>query len=842
MVDNSETPAEQGYDVVEKVPTEATIVDDQVRLGTEQLERLSLREPSGTPQPGGPKDHKKHKKHRRGSTSSSSSSSSSSSDSSNSSSSDSDSTSSSSDGITYYMQYKGKKTKLFKHKFPFFGPPKGKGHKHGHGGRDRPPNAVRNLLRILADFMGSEDLEVLLALVVSSTRTGITDTALDPLADEVALEAEVALAGAVEVCLMASITALSDVMAIISETKTTSLTRSATPLSILQVKSSLALRPNRTVTQSTRRRKDLHLLVARMPRPFITCPHPRLRTAIRDTVDTDLDTTPTVAMTTIITTTITDVLPITPTIRHNERNAMQNAALDTLSINMSAPSGNTIDTSGERKGTDTGWTNITERWLNTGRPDKRDELPLALLTLTLGSKSLCPNTSTTKATRSHSIEHSNQTSRTIPPITLISSSRGLWRKAPKEEASQGKLFLNGVLISVAMESHNPFPVVPTGYLIGSYFACMLYGLHLTQIYRYFSTYEESFFQRLRVVWVLLLSTGQMVIIMWTGWRYFSKGTENLMVWQEFLVPLSVQDGLVPLMGFTAQLFFGHRAWELTGRKTWFRVLVFIIPTITLGFGFGLAISARLWANDPWLSAAEWAEKTKVVGIPSEIVAIIWMALSAFTDGAITFILIYKFRSHSSRSPRLAARLVALTLETVLLTHLCEAVLCIIYLTSPIAHRTRSNMFWILLEVTNELYALSILFTINSRRQLKEMTRSGEVSTSTGQGESMCVDFGVSGVERRVEGYQGDTPFGVQMSDVRVNLYSPENQAYGGIYSPEASSNGSNSQSSGSETKAGTPGLEMGFGQSDYAFLPSLMSRGASDSTNGGVIDLPKKGQ
>ena len=67
---------------------------------------------------------------------------------------------------------------------------------------------------------------------------------------------------------------------------------------------------------------------------------------------------------------------------------------------------------------------------------------------------------------------------------------------------------------------------------------------MTQVHHYFSTYTETLPKRLLVLWVWLLSTCQMVIIFWTGWRYFSKGTENLSVWGEFLLPLSFQDALV----------------------------------------------------------------------------------------------------------------------------------------------------------------------------------------------------------------------------------------------------------------------------------------------------------
>jgi hypothetical protein len=39
-----------------------------------------------------------------------------------------------------------------------------------------------------------------------------------------------------------------------------------------------------------------------------------------------------------------------------------------------------------------------------------------------------------------------------------------------------------------------------------------------------------------------------------------------------------------MMAYTAQLFFGRRAWKLLGRKAWFGVLMIVIPTITLVAG------------------------------------------------------------------------------------------------------------------------------------------------------------------------------------------------------------------------------------------------------------------
>jgi len=140
-----------------------------------------------------------------------------------------------------------------------------------------------------------------------------------------------------------------------------------------------------------------------------------------------------------------------------------------------------------------------------------------------------------------------------------------------------------------------------------------------------------------------------------------------------------------------------------------------------------------------------------------------MGMSAFTDGVLTLLLLTRFvRSKStSTSPSVISRLIALTLETVLMTHIVGAAMCIIFLASPPARRTQHPLFWVLLEIITELYALSILFTINARRpakdELDDLSGGGRVSMPT-----VLDTPGISELDRRVEGYQGSTPFGVRL--------------------------------------------------------------------------------
>lgn len=94
------------------------------------------------------------------------------------------------------------------------------------------------------------------------------------------------------------------------------------------------------------------------------------------------------------------------------------------------------------------------------------------------------------------------------------------------------------------QSENYSPYHYTDPQIPSKTQCILYGLHLSQIHHYFTTYPISKLH-LFVIWIFLLSTFQVIIIFASGWHYFVDGLHDLTtVWGAFWWPLSVQEGLV----------------------------------------------------------------------------------------------------------------------------------------------------------------------------------------------------------------------------------------------------------------------------------------------------------
>jgi hypothetical protein len=120
-------------------------------------------------------------------------------------------------------------------------------------------------------------------------------------------------------------------------------------------------------------------------------------------------------------------------------------------------------------------------------------------------------------------------------------------------------------------SNNPYPVNPVGLLIGSFFGvsakqclltashqtpvadsrlglvgqAILYGVHASQVYRYFSTFSrDSIRYKLLVAWIFLLGTLQVLILVVSSWKYYVDGIWNPKVWGTFWWPLSFQDGIV----------------------------------------------------------------------------------------------------------------------------------------------------------------------------------------------------------------------------------------------------------------------------------------------------------
>ncbi|KAL7006524.1 hypothetical protein EMMF5_003945 [Cystobasidiomycetes sp. EMM_F5] len=274
-------------------------------------------------------------------------------------------------------------------------------------------------------------------------------------------------------------------------------------------------------------------------------------------------------------------------------------------------------------------------------------------------------------------------------------------------------------------SSDPYPVAAGGFLLGALTTHVLYGIHLSQVTRYYHRFgasDRAFYRFLLVPIVFTLSSFHIAMIIIAMYHYFVQGIVQENVWGYFYWSLSAQDCLIPTVSAVSHVFFGYRVYGLSSIKTrwWYLFLAFVAVTFLLGIAFG--VLARLWAQDPFIPYAQFQDIS--VGPAANALPTVWLSCAACIDGGITASLVYMLyrEKHDYRHTKaLVMNVIRLTLETVLLTHIIGATLFVLWLTS----RTTTNAFWFFIEIISEMYALSVLFTLNSRNSFRKVSRPDE---------------------------------------------------------------------------------------------------------------------
>lgn len=251
----------------------------------------------------------------------------------------------------------------------------------------------------------------------------------------------------------------------------------------------------------------------------------------------------------------------------------------------------------------------------------------------------------------------------------------------------------------------------------------------------------------------------------------------------------------------------------------------------------LAVTARIWSYNPFVSHEEFSQRT--IGVPSQVVAILWMGLSATVDGIVTVVLLFCFSKAKSETTfdgtsSLIKKLMGLTMSTVLLTHLCGAAMCVLFLSAPAAHRTKSDPFWVLLEIVTELYALSLLFTINSRSAVRKTFEGTRVEEGLNdvdlevkqedqvpkQGKEINLadsSATLNWLDRQVEGPQGGPSLLVEMPALSYHSRSSDESGSGSsamrlapMKRMERLGSAQTEQTSSSRSSEHRPGMEVRY--------------------------------
>lgn len=271
---------------------------------------------------------------------------------------------------------------------------------------------------------------------------------------------------------------------------------------------------------------------------------------------------------------------------------------------------------------------------------------------------------------------------------------------------------------IQSEGHNPYPVAATGFLLGSQVTLVLYGVHICQISRYYIRFGKT--DKKKYSWVVVpavfgLSSIHIGMIAFSAHHYFVKGIAQKYIWDTFYGGLSGQDFIIPMISYVSHLFFGHRIYILRNFKLRYWIGFVSFATLTCIIGIIFAALARVWSMHPFQTQEEFEAMS--IGPVADAFPTVWLTCAAAIDGGLTATLIYtllKERQFHKHTRQLLYEIAGLTLETVLLTHVIGATLFVLWLTS----RTRTNAFWFFIEIIAECYALSVLFTLNSRNRFR----------------------------------------------------------------------------------------------------------------------------
>ncbi|KIM55390.1 hypothetical protein SCLCIDRAFT_30436 [Scleroderma citrinum Foug A] len=234
---------------------------------------------------------------------------------------------------------------------------------------------------------------------------------------------------------------------------------------------------------------------------------------------------------------------------------------------------------------------------------------------------------------------------------------------------------------------NPAEIAHGPFLIGVAINILLYGIMVTQMYLYYSTYKsDHLWVKLFVAFLFLADTVNTLF----DFVYIYQSLVNHFVFATDPVMTGIISGSV-------QLFFAWRIYVLT--KNWLVVLAVVLLSVAGFLGsVGATIGVRI--------VPVFVQFQKF-----EVIVIIWLAGEACADVIITTALVLHLRNQKSGFPPtddVIDRVIRLTMQTGLLTSLWATTDLVLYLTLT------SGLHLLFNVPLAKLYTNSLMSSLNAR--------------------------------------------------------------------------------------------------------------------------------
>ncbi|KAL4073095.1 hypothetical protein V8B97DRAFT_1916527 [Scleroderma yunnanense] len=205
---------------------------------------------------------------------------------------------------------------------------------------------------------------------------------------------------------------------------------------------------------------------------------------------------------------------------------------------------------------------------------------------------------------------------------------------------------------------NPAEIAHGPFLIGVAINILLYGIMVTQVYLYFTTYKS-----LHSCVLQTLSTLFLIL------SIFTKPLCCILCLQPFYFTVPIDPILTGIIGGSVQLFFAWRIYVLSKN-------LFVVAIVVL-----LSLAGILGSIGTTIAVTIIPQFIKFQKF--EVIVIIWLAGSACADVIIASALVLYLRNRRDAFPGtndVIDRVIRLTMQTGLITSMCAVIDLITYLT------------------------------------------------------------------------------------------------------------------------------------------------------------------
>jgi hypothetical protein len=244
-------------------------------------------------------------------------------------------------------------------------------------------------------------------------------------------------------------------------------------------------------------------------------------------------------------------------------------------------------------------------------------------------------------------------------------------------------------------------------VLGLIFSSMLYGVMLTQTYKYYQRFRrDRFLIKLLVFSVWLLNTVSMFFVGQASWYYLvTNGPRNISTWS-----LNVELALSVAISGISETFLAFRVYKLSGRKHWLIILLISLALMHFASGQVGAIELLLLNSSARFSS---------VMVPS----VLRLSSAAICDTAIAASLTYfldKKRTGFKRNDEIINYLILFSINSGLATSMISVSSLVTYLVVP-----NLMIYTALCFLISRLYANTFLCSLNSRQILLNVEKEKE---------------------------------------------------------------------------------------------------------------------